>query len=57
MTDANKDSWRAEGVNDDRKIDDWFAVRVIADAAGFAADEMFEVTPFGGLDFPIVLVS
>lgn len=53
MTEANNDSCNLEGEKDDVRIDDLLAVCVVEDAAGLAAEEMFEATPFGFFETPM----
>lgn len=53
ITEANNDSCNLEGEKDDRRIDDLLAVCVAEEAAGLAAEDMFEATPFGFSETPI----
>ena len=55
MTDANRESCSLEGENDERRIDDRFAVCVVDDTAGFAVEEVFETTPLSFLFFPMAI--
>ena len=53
MTEANRESCKVEGEKDDLRIEDWLLFCVFDEAAGFALEEIFEVTPLVGLYLPI----
>lgn len=55
MTEANKESWRCEGENEDRRMEDLLAVCVFEDAAGFATEETLEDIALGAFLFPIIV--
>ena len=52
MTEANSDSWKCEGENEDRRIEDLLPVCVLEAAAGLAAEEILEA-PLGIFLYPI----
>ena len=55
MTEANNESWKRKGEKEDLRMEDWLAVCVLEEAAGFAIEEKLEVTALVDFLFPIMI--